>query len=179
MSTSVGAAPAITAETPPSTPALLSAMLRAATKVSDLIFSPGRPPIVEQDGRLLAVRVQGLPSLTADHTQRIAADLIGNNKHALDILREQGACDISYGLPGNARFRVNVFMQRGSCAIVMRVIPGTIPNFAALRCFCRSQDCNSGRVSESGNRRGPTQRTGIGESLAEAFRKKESEEVRV
>jgi len=133
VSTSVGAAPAITAETPPSTPALLSAMLRAATKVSDLIFSPGRPPIVEQDGRLLAVRVQGLPSLTADHTQRIAADLIGNNKHALDTLSEQGACDISYGLPGNARFRVNVFMQRGSCAIVMRVIPGAIPTFAALK----------------------------------------------
>ena len=117
MSTSVGAAPATTAETPPATPALLSAMLRAATKISDLIFSPGRPPIVEQDGRLLAVRVQGLPVLTADHTQRIAADLIGTNKHALDTLREQGACDISYGLPGNARFRVNVFMQRGSCAI--------------------------------------------------------------
>ncbi len=101
--------------------------------ISDLIFSPGRPPIVEQDGRLLAVRVQGLPVLTADHTQRIAADLIGTNKHALDTLREQGACDISYGLPGNARFRVNVFMQRGSCAIVMRVIPGAIPTFAALK----------------------------------------------
>ena len=95
MSNSVGAAPATTAETPPATPALLSAMLRAATKISDLIFSPGRPPIVEQDGRLLAVRVQGLPVLTADHTQRIAADLIGTNKHALDTLREQGACDIS------------------------------------------------------------------------------------
>src|SRR3989454_6657358 len=108
-------------------------MLRAATKISDLIFSPGRPPIVEQDGRLLAVRVQGLPVLTADHTQRIAADLIGTNKHALDTLREQGACDISYGLPGNARFRVNVFMQRGSCAIVMRVIPSAIPTFAALK----------------------------------------------
>ena len=59
--------------------AVLRQMLTASDKVSDLIFSPGRPPIVEQDGRLLAVRVQGLPVLTADHTQRIAADLIGHS----------------------------------------------------------------------------------------------------
>jgi len=103
VSTSVGAAAAITKEAPPATPALLSAMLRVATKISDLIFSPGRPPIVEQNGSLLAVRVQGLPLLTADHTQRIAADLIGNNKHALDTLREQGACDtlmVCRAMPG-------------------------------------------------------------------------------
>ena len=107
-------------------------MLRAAEKVSDLIFSPGRPPLVERDGRLVPVFVPGLPRLTADHTQRIAADLIGQNQHALTTLREQGACDVSYGLPGNGRFRVNVFMQRGSCAIVMRVIPTAIPSFEAL-----------------------------------------------
>ena len=107
-------------------------MLRGAEKVSDLIFSPGRPPLVERDGRLAPVQVPGLPQLTADHTQRIAADLIGQNQHALTTLREQGACDVSYGLPGNGRFRVNVFMQRGSCAIVMRVIPTAIPSFEAL-----------------------------------------------
>jgi twitching motility protein PilT len=107
-------------------------MLRTAEKVSDLIFSPGRPPLVERDGRLVPVFVPGLPRLTADHTQRIAADLIGQNQHALTTLREQGACDVSYGLPGNGRFRVNVFMQRGSCAIVMRVIPAAIPSFEAL-----------------------------------------------
>ena len=107
-------------------------MLRGAEKVSDLIFSPGRPPLVERDGRLVPVFVPGLPRLTADHTQRIAADLIGQNQHALTTLREQGACDVSYALPGTARFRVNVFMQRGSCAIVMRVIPSAIPSFEAL-----------------------------------------------
>jgi len=107
-------------------------MLRGAEKVSDLIFSPGRPPLVERDGRLIPVFVPGLPRLTADHTQRIAADLIGQNQHALTTLREQGACDVSYALPGTARFRVNVFMQRGSCAIVMRVIPSAIPSFEAL-----------------------------------------------
>jgi twitching motility protein PilT len=114
------------------TPALLSAMLRAHEQVSDLIFSPGRPPQVEINGRLVAVQAPGFRTLSADDTRRIAADLIGNNKQAINILREQGSCDVSYGLPGLARFRVNAFIQRGSCAVVMRVIPTTIPNLATL-----------------------------------------------
>lgn len=115
------------------TPALLSAMLRASDKVSDLVFSPGRPPQVQVYGQMVPVEVQGLTQLTADDTRRIAADLIGDNKQAITTLREHGACDISFGMPGLARFRVNVFIQRGSCAVVMRVIPTEIPNFASLR----------------------------------------------
>src|SRR5579862_1237125 len=114
------------------TQALLAAMLRASEKVSDLIFSPGRPPQVEINGRLVVVQAPGLSTLSADDTRRIAADLIGNNKQAINTLREQGSCDISYGLPGLARFRVNAFIQRGSCAVVMRVIPTSIPEFEAL-----------------------------------------------
>jgi twitching motility protein PilT len=108
-------------------------MLRASDKVSDLIFSPGRPPQVEIHGQLTAVEISGSGTLSADDTRRIAADLIGNNKQAINTLREQGSCDISYGLPGMARFRVNVFIQRGSCAIVMRVIPTVIPTINSLR----------------------------------------------
>ncbi|MGA8216206.1 MAG: PilT/PilU family type 4a pilus ATPase [Candidatus Sulfotelmatobacter sp.] len=115
------------------TPALLGAMLRAAEKISDLIFSPGRPPQVQVYGQLIAVQVQGLTTLTPDDTRHIAADLIGDNKQAVSTLREHGSCDISYGLPGVARFRVNIFIQRGSCAVVMRVIPTAIPDFASLR----------------------------------------------
>ena len=115
------------------TPALLGAMLRAAEKISDLIFSPGRPPQVQVYGQMIPVQVPGLTFLTSDDTRRIAADLIGDNKQAVTTLREHGACDISYGLPGLARFRVNVFIQRGSCAVVMRVIPTEIPDFATLR----------------------------------------------
>jgi twitching motility protein PilT len=48
------------------------------------------------------------------------------------MLREQGSCDVSYALPGVARFRVNVFIQRGSCAVVMRVIPTTIPTLKSI-----------------------------------------------
>ena len=115
------------------TPALLGAMLRAAEKISDLIFSPGRPPQVQVYGQMIPVQVPGLTFLTADDTRHIAADLIGDNKQAITTLREHGACDISFGLPGLARFRVNIFIQRGSCAVVMRVIPTNIPDFASLR----------------------------------------------
>lgn len=115
------------------TSVLLAGMLRASDKVSDLIFSPGRPPQVEIHGQLTAVEIAGSGLLTADDTRRIAADLIGTNNQAINTLREQGSCDVSYGLPGMARFRVNVFIQRGSCAIVMRVIPTVIPTFGSLR----------------------------------------------
>src|SRR5215471_2996245 len=115
------------------TPALLGAMLRAAEKISDLIFSPGRPPQVQVYGQMLPVQVPGMTVLSADDTRQIAADLIGDNKQASNTLREHGSSDISYGLPGLARFRVNICIQRGSCAVVMRVIPTNIPEFASLR----------------------------------------------
>ena len=108
-------------------------MLHAAEKISDLIFSPGRPPQVQVYGQMIPVQVAGLTVLTADDTRHIAADLIGDNKQAVTTLREHGACDISFGLPGLARFRVNIFIQRGSCAVVMRVIPTVIPDLASLR----------------------------------------------
>jgi twitching motility protein PilT len=115
-----------------STSVLLSGMLRSSEKVSDLIFSPGRSPQVEIHGQLTAVEMAGSGVLSADDTRRLAADLIGSNKQAITTLREQGSCDISYGLQGMARFRVNIFIQRGSCAIVMRVIPTVIPSFSSL-----------------------------------------------
>lgn len=122
------AAPA-QASAPFSTPALLAAMLRSAPRISDLFFSPGKPPMVEVNGKLAPV---GARTLTPDDTRHISSELIGNNKHALGNLRDQGSCDVSYSLPGASRFRVNVFMQRGSCAVVMRVIPSRVPSFEEL-----------------------------------------------
>jgi twitching motility protein PilT len=104
-------------------------MLHKSAKISDLFFSPGKPPMVEINGRLTPI---GPRALTPDDTRHIASELIGDNKNALDNLREQGSCDVSYSLPGASRFRVNVFMQRGSCAIVMRVIPSKVPGFEEL-----------------------------------------------
>ncbi|MBI1982668.1 MAG: Flp pilus assembly complex ATPase component TadA [Acidobacteria bacterium] len=116
----------------PPTPVILGAMLRSAKQVSDLIFSPGRIPQVEQNGQLVGVRIHGVSTLTPEDTARIASHLIGSNKSALEKLRTEGSCDISYSLPRVSRFRVNIFTQRGTCAIVMRVIPNSIPDFAAL-----------------------------------------------
>jgi twitching motility protein PilT len=105
-------------------------MLKLSPKISDLFFTPGKPPLVEISGKL----TPGAPirPLTVDDTRRIAAELIGDNPHALSNLKDLGSCDVSYSLPGANRFRVNVFMQRGSCAIVMRVIPGVVPDFDML-----------------------------------------------
>src|ERR1017187_3995004 len=125
----VASEPAVAASAPLSAPTLLASMLRTSAKVSDLFLSPGKPPLVEISGKL---HPAGPRNLVPDDTRRIAAELIGENQHARATLRENGSCDISYSLPSTARFRVNIFMQRGSCAIVMRVIPGSIPDFNAL-----------------------------------------------
>jgi twitching motility protein PilT len=108
-------------------------MVRSAKHVSDLIFSPGRPPQIEVDGQLVGVKIQGLPLLLPEHTAAIVADLMGSNLQASKKLSDEGSADLSYSLPKVGRFRVNVFTQRGSCAIVMRVIPDTIPDFESLR----------------------------------------------
>jgi twitching motility protein PilT len=105
-------------------------MLRASEKVSDLIFSPGRPPQVELAGKLVPVRVPGLDKLLPAHTAGIAKLIIGNQQAALDSLEKTGSADLSFSVPGDARFRVNIFKQRGTHAIIMRVIPMRPPNFS-------------------------------------------------
>ena len=124
------AAAAVPAAAPFSTPAVLVAMLKTSPKISDLFFTPGKPPLVEISGKLAPAGTAR--ALTVEDTRRIASDLIGNNQHAIENLKERGSCDVSYSLPGANRFRVNVFMQRGTCAVVMRVIPGKVPDFEAL-----------------------------------------------
>ncbi len=111
---------------------VVKAMLASGPGVSDLIFSPGRPAQVEQHGELVAVPLPDAPMLRPDDTARIAQDLIGNNEQALRSLKEQGACDLSYSQADVGRFRVNIFKQRGSNAIVMRVIAARIPTLTEL-----------------------------------------------
>jgi twitching motility protein PilT len=128
--TTAGAAAAAPAAAPFSTPALLAAMLKTSEKISDLFFTPGKPPLVEINGKLTPAGAAR--TLTTDDTRRIAADLMGGNQHAIENLKERGSCDVSYSMPGANRFRVNVFMQRGTCAVVMRVIPAKVPELESL-----------------------------------------------
>src|SRR6266850_4610895 len=109
--------------------AVLRQMLKTSDKVSDLIFSPGRPPQVELAGKLQPVRFPGLEKLLPTHTAAIARLIIGNHDSATESLEKNGSSDLSFSAPGEARFRVNIFKQRGTHAIVMRVIPTNPPNF--------------------------------------------------
>src|SRR5687768_11871546 len=110
--------------------AVLREMLRASDKVSDLIFSPGRPPQIELAGKLVPVRIAGLEKLLPAHTAGIAKLILGNQQAAIDGLEKTGSADLSFSVPGDARFRVNIFRQRGTHAIVMRVIPMRPPRFS-------------------------------------------------
>ena len=107
-------------------------MVKSHPRISDLIFSPGRAPQVEVTGQLVELKYKGLECLTPDDTNTIARDIIGKNETSFKKLETDGSADLSYGVPGVARFRVNIFRQRGSCAIVMRVIPNVIPGFDEL-----------------------------------------------
>ena len=78
------------------------------------------------------VAVEGVPILAPADTAGIACDLIDGNEHVLRTLKDQGAADLSYSLPDRCRFRVNIFKQRNSYAIVMRMIASKIPRIAEL-----------------------------------------------
>ena len=107
-------------------------MLKSHGHVSDLIFSPGRAPQIEVSGQLVELKFKGLECLSAQDTDDIARDLMGKNEHPIRKLEQAGSADLSYGVAGVGRFRVNIFRQRGSCAVVMRVIPDRIPSFEEL-----------------------------------------------
>jgi twitching motility protein PilT len=108
---------------------VLQQMLAVSDKVSDLIFSPGRPPQIELVGKLQPVTIAGIDKLTPAHTFGIAKIMIGDNASATESLDKFGSADISFSVPGLCRFRVNIFKQRGTHAIVMRVIPQRPPRF--------------------------------------------------
>src|SRR5689334_3695371 len=111
---------------------LVAAMLKSSPHVSDLIFSPGRAPQIEVNGQLVELKYKGLECLSAQDTMTIANDIMGKNETPVRKLETDGSADLSYGIAGVARFRVNIFKQRGSCAIVMRVVPDKIPGFEEL-----------------------------------------------
>ncbi len=108
---------------------VLRQMLAVSDKVSDLIFSPGRPPQIELVGKLQPVAISGIDKLTPAQISGIAKIIIGNHDSAAESLEKLGSADLSFSVPGLCRFRVNIFKQRGTYAIVMRVIPSQPPRF--------------------------------------------------
>jgi twitching motility protein PilT len=108
-------------------------MLLTSENVSDLNFSSGQTPQVEINGTLYSTTPLGMGRLTAFQTEMIAMSILRDNPDASAQLAKSRTADLSYALPGKCRFRVNIFQQRNSFSIVMRVIPTEIPSFEALR----------------------------------------------
>jgi twitching motility protein PilT len=113
-------------------PPIIERMLLVSDKISDLNFSVGQMPQVEINGKLTPVQPLGMQKLTPYQTEIIALTLLHGNPDAAERLARTGTADLSYSLPSRARFRVNIFQQRGVYSIVMRVIPTDIPSIRAL-----------------------------------------------
>jgi twitching motility protein PilT len=113
-------------------PPIIERMLLVSNKISDLNFSVGQPPQVEINGKLTPVQPLGLQKLMPYQTEIIAMTLMQGNPDAAERLVNTGTADLSYSLPSRVRFRVNIFQQRGSYSIVMRVIPTDIPSLTSL-----------------------------------------------
>jgi twitching motility protein PilT len=112
--------------------AILEAMLKMSDRVSDLNFSVGRQPQVEIDGALTPVNFPGLPRLTPYQTEMIVMHMLRGDRELTRTLLTNGSVDLSYSIPQKTRFRVNIFSQRGTYAIVLRVIPEGIPTLQSL-----------------------------------------------
>ncbi len=107
---------------------ILTNMLDAYENVSDLNFTVGKSLQVESAGVLQPVAMQPeFPELTPFQTERIALNLLNGDRRLTDSLLSHGSCDLSYTLPGKARFRVNIFSQSGRYSIVLRKLESKIP----------------------------------------------------
>lgn len=112
---------------------IIEQMLLISENVSDLNFSTGQKPQVEINGTLYSASPIGLGKLSSFQTEMIAMSLLRDNAEAASQLAKMGTADLSWSLPARCRFRVNIFQQRGSFSIVMRVIPHEIPSFESLK----------------------------------------------
>ncbi|MDY6905096.1 MAG: PilT/PilU family type 4a pilus ATPase [Thermodesulfobacteriota bacterium] len=112
---------------------ILTKLLDSYENVSDINLTVGKPFQVESSGELIAVDVGGgYKPLTPFQTETFALNLVEQDRRLTEMLLKQGACDLSYSLPGKARFRVNVFSQSGQYSIVLRRLESTIPTIESL-----------------------------------------------
>ena len=111
---------------------LLAKMLDVAPGISDLNLSVGKPPQVEVEGQLRPVPFAGMEKLSPYHVELVAMRLLRGKRDLTERLLRTGSVDLSYSLAQKTRFRVNVFSQRGSYSVVLRVIPNKIPTVEEL-----------------------------------------------
>ena len=112
---------------------LLEAMTASGPGLSDLLFIPGHPPLVNCSGHLRAFKGDlADPVITPQFTAQLASVLMGDNEPLAASLRSTGSCDCAYAVSGIARFRVNIYRQMGHLAAVMRKLPNSIPTLEQL-----------------------------------------------
>ncbi|RPH41552.1 MAG: PilT/PilU family type 4a pilus ATPase [Desulfobulbaceae bacterium] len=112
----------------------ITAMLESHSNVSDLNITVGKTLQVESAGQLVPVRVEPpVPELTPFQTETFALNLIGNNRRLLTDLVTHGSCDLSYSLSDKARFRVNIFTQKGYFTTVLRKLETEIPTIENMQ----------------------------------------------
>ena len=112
---------------------ILTRMLDSHKNVSDLNLTVGKPLQVESDGELVSVEMRPpFKELTPFQTEIFALNLMNQDRRLTRTFLNSGSCDLSYSLPGKARFRVNVFSQSGYCSIVLRKLESKIPTIEEL-----------------------------------------------
>ncbi len=112
---------------------ILMKMLESNVNISDLILTVDKPFQVEVSGLLVGVELEPqFEKLTPFQTETFALNLINQDQRLLEMLIKEGSCDLSYELPGVARFRVNIFSQRGHYSIVLRKLDTQIPTCTEL-----------------------------------------------
>jgi len=113
---------------------ILTTMMASQPEVSDLNFTVDRPPQVEAYGELKPVTLDPpIEKLTPFQIETVALNIIGDNLWQIEDLLRHGSCDASYALSDQARFRVNVFSQRGNYSIVCRQLNAAIPTLEQLK----------------------------------------------
>jgi twitching motility protein PilT len=112
---------------------ILTRMLDAHKDVSDLNFTVGKPMQVESSGQLIRIDMSPkFESLTPFQTEIFALNLVNQERRLTETLLKEGSCDLSYTLPGKARFRVNVFSQSGNYSIVLRRLESKVPTVTGM-----------------------------------------------
>ena len=112
---------------------ILTRMLESNVEISDFILTVDKPFQVEAAGQLIRVELRPhFEKLTPFQTEIFALNLINQDHRLMEMLIKEGSCDLSYELPGVARFRVNIFSQRGHYSIVLRKLETQIPTCTEL-----------------------------------------------
>ena len=133
---------------------ILTTMLEAFGNISDLNITVGKPCQVESSGQLAAVPIEPpIEELTPFQAEIFALNLINADRRLTEILIQQGSCDCSYFLVGKARFRVNIFSQRGNYTIVLRKLETRIPSIEDLKLpgqFAKAAEEKNGLILVTG-----------------------------